>query len=323
MTTTTVPDIAGLRIGVLCGGNSPERQGSIASGEHASKALAAAGITTELIDLGDTPLTALPGRIDVALLGLHGLYGEDGKVQGALEVARLPYTGSGVLASALGMHKPTLKYLFTQARIDTPAWVPVDRDISVESTLSAVRHTLGYPVFVKPASGGGSLAAGIARDEAALRAMITPTDDEQYGEYMIEEYVQGIPATVGLIEVDGRLVTLPVHDVEPKSEFYDYAAKHDPALRVEHCPSILPATTTESMQYIAKRVFRMIGAHGVLRVDFIAGINGRTTVLECNTLPGLSERGNLATMAKAGGIPYGTLMQHIVRTAYTKPGYLP
>jgi D-alanine-D-alanine ligase len=318
-----VPDIATLRIGVLCGGDSPERPGSIASGEHAAKALAEAGLTTDLIDIADTPLSALAGRIDVALLGLHGLHGEDGKVQGALEVIGIPYTGSGVLASALGMHKPTFKNLLTHERIDTPRWVVVNPDISVESTLSVVRHSLGYPVFVKPASGGGSLAAGIAPDEATLRTMIEATAGDPYCEYMVEEYVQGIPCTVGLIEIDGHLVTLPVHDVESKNAFYDYEAKHDPSLRVEHCPSILPAPTTEAMHYLARRVFHMIGAHGVLRVDFMAAANGRVTVLECNTLPGLSRRGNLATMARAGGIPYPVLMHHVVKTAFTKPAYLP
>jgi D-alanine-D-alanine ligase len=323
VTATVNPDITRLRIGVLCGGNSPERPGSIASGEHASKALARAGLATELIDVADTPLPALQDRIDVALLGLHGLGGEDGKIQGALETVGIPYTGSGVMASALGMHKPTFKALATYERIDTPRWVMVDLKITIESTLSMVRNTLGYPVFVKPSSGGGSLAAGIAADERKLREMLQATRSEPYAEYMIEEYVQGIPCTVGLVEVEDHLVTLPVHDVESKREFYDYDAKHDPNLRTEHCPSILPQPTTQAMQHLARRAFSMIGAHGVLRVDFLAGACGRVTLLECNTLPGLSRRGNLATMARAGGIPYAELMKHIVRTAFTKPAYLP
>ncbi|MEU1816123.1 D-alanine--D-alanine ligase [Streptomyces roseifaciens] len=323
MNATTMPDIDTLRIGVLCGGNSPERPGSIASGEHASKALAEAGLTTELIDIADTPLSTLRDRIDVALLGLHGLGGEDGKIQGALDTLGIPYTGSGVLASALGMHKPTFKTLVARECIDTPRWTMIHSQSTVESVLSVVQHTLGYPVFLKPSSGGGSLAAGIAHDDTQLRAMIERTQSEPYAEYLVEEYVKGIPCTVGLIEVDGRLITLPVHDVESMNEFYDYEAKHDPSLRVEHCPSILPEPTTEAMQYLARRVFRAVGAHGVLRVDFLAASNGRVTLLECNTLPGLSRRGNLATMAKAGGIPYGTLMQHVVMTAFTKPAYVP
>ncbi|GGX94006.1 D-alanine--D-alanine ligase family protein [Streptomyces fructofermentans] len=323
MTTPTLPDIAALRIGVLYGGHSPERPGSLISGEHAAKALAGAGLTTELIDLAITPASVLRDRIDVALLGLHGLGGEDGKIQGALETAGIPYTGSGVLASALGMHKPTFKKLITQARIDTPTWTVIDPNVSVDAMLSVVRYSIGFPVFVKPSSGGGSLAAGIAHNEAELRPMIEAAGSGAYAEYLVEEYVPGIPCTVGLIEVDGRLLALPVHDVQTPNDFYDYAAKHDPAQRTEHCPSILPAPLTQSMTHTALAVFNLLGAHGVLRVDFLASARGRTTVLEVNTLPGLSEHGNLATMARAGGIPYPQLMQHVVRTAFTKAGYLP
>ncbi|MFI1530005.1 D-alanine--D-alanine ligase family protein [Streptomyces griseus] len=319
----TSTDLTSLRIGVLCGGDSPERAGSLASGGHAHQALIDAGLDSQLIDPASTHLCTLNRRIDVALLGLHGLGGEDGKIQGVLETAKIPYTGSGVLASALGMYKPTFKNLLVQELIDTPRWIMVDPRISVESNLSAVRNTLGFPVFVKPSSGGGSLAAGIAKDEHALRAMIESADSEEYAEFMVEEYIQGIPCTVGLLEVGGELKALPVHDVEPKTEFYDYASKHDPSLRTEHCPSRLPSPTTESMQYLARRIFDKIGAHGVLRVDFMFGANGRITVLECNTLPGLSDRGNLATMGNAAGIPYPTLVQHVVRTAFTKPSYVP
>ncbi|WP_432198332.1 D-alanine--D-alanine ligase family protein [Streptomyces sp. bgisy027] len=320
--SVTVPDIATIRIGVLCGGDSPERPGSLASGEHAAKALVEAGLTAELIDPAQVPLSALSGRSDVALLALHGLGGEDGKIQGALDTFGIPYTGSGVMASAIGMHKPTFKAMLARERVDTPSWTVINSSLSTSATLSVVRHSLGYPVFVKPSSGGGSLAAGIARDETELRRMIEAARAD-YAEYMVEEYVRGIPCTVGLIEIEGRVTTLPVHDVETDREFYDYEAKHDPAQRTEHCPSILPAPVTEIMQYTARRIFHMIGAHGVLRVDFLAGAGGRVTCLEVNTLPGLSERGNLATMARAASIPYPALVQHIVRTAYTKPPYLP
>ncbi|MEW1616208.1 MULTISPECIES: D-alanine--D-alanine ligase [unclassified Streptomyces] len=321
--SATLRDLTTLRIGVLCGGDSPERAGSLASGEHAHRALLGLGLNSEMLDPAGIRMELLPDRIDVALLALHGPGGEDGKIQGSLETVGIPYTGSGVLASALGMHKPTFKGLLTQERIDTPRWVMVDPKLSVESILSTVRHTLGFPVFVKPASGGGSLAAGIAKDDHALRAMVEAAQADQYAELMVEEYVQGIPCTVGLVEVEGRVQTLPVHDVEPKGEFYDYASKHDASLRTEHCPSILPAPTTDSMKYLANRVFRMVGAHGVLRVDFMVAASGRITVLECNTVPGLSELGNLATMAAAGGIPYPTLVQHVLQTAYTKPAYVP
>ncbi|MFJ4342592.1 D-alanine--D-alanine ligase [Streptomyces sp. NPDC088915] len=324
MPTHTVPDIKTLRIGVLCGGDSPERPGSLASGEAAAKALVEEGLHADLIDCRDVPLSALPDRIDVALLGLHGLGGEDGKMQGALETIGMPYTGSGVMASALGMYKPTFKTLVAQERMDTPKWVPVEKQNTVSSILSSVRYTLGFPVFVKPSSGGGSLAAGIAHDEAQLTEMIEKAlEADPYTDYLVEEYVKGISCSVGLIEVEGHVQVLPVHSAVTDREFYDYEAKHDASLRTENCPALLPDHVTDAMKYMAKRVFRTIGAHGVLRVDFLAAANSRITMLECNTLPGLSERGNLATMAKAAGIPYPTLVQHVVKTAFTKPAYLP
>lgn len=316
------PRLDRIRIGVLCGGDSPERAGSLVSGEHAAKGLSELGIAAQLIDIADTPVHTLAGEIDVALLALHGLTGEDGKVQGTLDVMGIPYSGSGVLASALGMHKATFKNLVNQERMDTPRSIRVNHKVSVASTVSSAKGSLGFPVFVKPSSGGGSLGAGIAHDADQLREMLEALDDS-YSDYLIEEYVQGIACTVGMVEVDGQIKQLPVHQAETDREFYDYEAKHDPTLRREHCPSILPQWTTDNMQYMAKRIFTVIGAHGVLRVDFLAGSDGRVTMLEVNTVPGLSELGNLATMAKAGGIAYPTLMRHVLMTAFTKPAYVP
>lgn len=166
--------------------------------------------------------------------------------------------------------------------------------MSVASTVTSARLTLGFPLFIKPSSGGGSLSAGIARNEAELIELLTSVDGEPYGKFMIEEYVPGIPCTVGLVVVDGQLQTLPVHDVETDRELYDYTAKHDPVQRKENFPSILPDPTTDHMQYVARRIFGLLGAHGVLRVDFLAAASGRTAVLEVNTVPYYSQRESAA-----------------------------
>ncbi|MFJ8646338.1 hypothetical protein ACIRNI_09450 [Streptomyces sp. NPDC093546] len=157
-------DHSDLRIGVLFGGESPERPGSIASAEAACKALTMQGLTAELIDLAGLDLTGLKGRIDVALLASHGLGGEDGKIQGTLDTLGIPYSGSGVKASAVGMHKPTFKAAIAAAVIDTPRWLEVHSTHSTATTVSSVSYSLGFPAFLKPASGGGSLEAGIARN---------------------------------------------------------------------------------------------------------------------------------------------------------------
>ena len=190
--TATSPTTA--RVGVLCGGHSPERAGSLVSGEAAAKALAQAGIRSELIDVAETPVHDLAGRIDIALLGLHGLGGEDGKIQGALDTLNIPYTGSGVMASAIGMYKPMFKRILTAQRIDTPAWMIVDPVLPISQIVPIVTMALRQcPVFVKPCSGGGSLEAGLARDKDELSALLAATREHLYETYMVEEYVPGTP----------------------------------------------------------------------------------------------------------------------------------
>ncbi|MFD8978659.1 D-alanine--D-alanine ligase [Streptomyces sp. NPDC059564] len=312
------------RIGVLYGGDSPERPGSIASAEAVFKALSGAGMRAEMIDLGDLGElgATLRARIDVALLACHGLGGEDGKVQGHLEQLGIPYTGSGVLASALGMHKPTFKTLLAALNIDTPKSITVLAEHSVESTLTTVELNLGYPVFVKPAAGGGSLGAGIAHNVEELAGLLRARRDQPYAEYMVEEYLDGIPCTVGILDQGGPVV-LPLLTFETDRMFFDYEAKHDRGLRRETCPAALPEDVEQRVTEIALRVHRLIGAHGVSRVDFLICTDGRSPVLEVNTVPGLSEQGNLATMAAAAGVSYIELIKRILDTAFTKVSYVP
>ncbi|WP_251015318.1 ATP-grasp domain-containing protein [Streptomyces sp. ISL-99] len=222
------------------------------------------------------------------------------------------------------MHKPTFKSLIAARRIDTPVWTVLQPSLSVAQQCSVIRSSLGnWPVFVKPASGGGSVEASIARDHQELSHLVERAHVEQpYAQYMAEEYIQGMPCTVGVVEIDGRLTTLPVLGVETERPFYDYAAKHDVTLRTEHCPAPLPDWQLDQIRQCALNVHRAVGAHGVSRVDFMV-CGDRATVLEINTLPGLSQQGNLATMAKAAGIAYPDLIGHVLRTAFTKPSYVP
>ncbi|MFC5800290.1 D-alanine--D-alanine ligase family protein [Streptomyces formicae] len=316
-------DHSGLRIGVLFGGDSPERSGSVTSAEAACKALTVQGLNAQLIDLTGLDLTGLKGRIDVALLASHGLGGEDGKIQGALDTLGIPYTGSGVKASAVGMHKPTFKTAVRGAVIDTPQWLEIHPNHSTATTVTSVTMSLGFPVFLKPASGGGSLEAGIARNATELAALLERNREQPYTEYLVEEFIPGTPATVGVLEIGGELTTLPIHTVETDREFYDYEAKHDLSLRRETCPAVLPDLIATQMRSIALRVHRLVGAHGVSRVDFLVSPSGRTPVLEINTVPGLSEFGNLATMVRAADISYEELIVHVLDTAFTKSAYVP
>ncbi|MEU6851371.1 ATP-grasp domain-containing protein [Actinacidiphila alni] len=299
----------------------------MASAEAAAKSLAGqadalGGLSVELIDLRDLDVSGLRHRIDVAFLACHGLGGEDGKIQGALDTIGLPYTGSGVQASAIAMDKKRTKELLRAEMIDTPRWVSVVPGHSVETTVSTARLTLGWPVFVKPVAGGGSLEAGIVRDGGELAALLKEPGGA-YERFLIEEYLEGTPATVGVIDIDGTPTPLPVHTAFTDRPFYDYQAKHDLSLRREVCPADLPDMVTTMVQEIALRVHRLIGAHGVSRVDFLLQPSGRRPVLEVNTVPGLSEYGNLATMARAAGVSYDDLIRRLLMTAFTKPAYVP
>ncbi|TCO55663.1 D-alanine--D-alanine ligase family protein [Actinocrispum wychmicini] len=312
-----------VRVGVIYGGTSPERAGSLASGESASKALSSNGWNVTLLDLADIDITHLKADIDVAFLALHGPGGEDGKIQGALETLGIPYSGSGVMASAVGMHKPTFKKLATMNSLDTPRWMEVDRSISTIVTAASAGLSLGWPAFVKPTSGGGSLDASIVQNEFALQYALESCSENDYNQYIVEEYIAGTPCTVGLLEVGGVLQPLPVLTVDTDREFYDYTAKHDIQQRREQCPADLPPGMAFRLQKYAVRAHRMIGAHGVSRVDFLIGPNGQIAILEINTVPGLSLQGNLATMARAARIDYPQLVEYVLATAFTKPKYLP
>lgn len=311
------------RVGVLYGGSSPERPGSVASAEAAFESLRSQGISSLMLDISDIEWSKLPSQVDVALLASHGLGGEDGKVQGALDTLGIPYSGSGVMASALGMHKPTFKKMLTTEHIDTPRWVEVRPEWPLSVATAMIRHTLPGPWFLKPASGGGSLEAGVAKNDEQLLAHLKKHREGEYEAFLAEELIAGRPCTVGLLEIDGELTTLPVHEVETDREFYDYAAKHDLSLRRERCPSTLPEWVVEQMRIAARHAHSLVGAHGVSRVDFMAAPSGRAAVLEINTVPGLSPHGNLATMAAAAGISYDRLIRHVVATAFTKPTYVP
>jgi D-alanine-D-alanine ligase len=178
---------------------------------------------------------------------------------------------------------------------------------------------VGYPAFVKPCQGGGSLGAGVVRTEEDLVRRLAAAIDGPYHSYMVEELITGQVCSVGLLEVNGRLTPLPVYEVETQREFIDYVAKHDPRERVEKCPSSLPSLLTVEMQRQALLGHSVIGAYGVSRVDFMVTATNRIVILEVNTLPGLSELGNLATMARAYGMSYVDLIRHILVTAHTRP----
>lgn len=308
-----------MRVGVLYGGTSPERPGSLVSGEAAAKALLNSGpnVDVVLLDVADVDFR-LVDHIDVAFLAVAGPGGEDGSLQGCLETMGIPYTGSGVRASAICMHKPSFKGVISAAGVNTPEWLVAD-GTAPDEVAKKVGNQLGFPAFLKPAVGGGSLGMAIAEDEEHLVELLTARGEEDpYREFFMEELIEGASCSVGVLDVDGETTTLPVYQVATDREFYDHTAKKNPSQRAEWCPANLPGYIRAEMQRVALAVHRLIGAHGVSRVDMMVTASERIAVLEVNTLPGLSKAGNLAVMAKAANIEYPDLVRHILATAFTR-----
>jgi len=312
-------------VAVLFGGSGPERAGSLVSGRAAAEALNRLGFPARAVDIADTDLHADLAACDVALVASHGWFGEDGKLQGLLELAHVPYTGSGVLASAAAMHKPTANMLFAAAGLSVPDFHLVGFGVrSVDESLKWAAD-LGYPVFAKPASGGGSLGAYVVPDEGALRGLLAERKDRaDEPELMLCENISGTELSVGIVQRYGGQVVLPILATSHDHQFYDYEVKHTPHLRRHTCPALLDVEVQRRVREDAVTAFDALGCQGYGRVDFIVDDNGIPWILEVNTVPGLSPQGNLATMAAAADMSYDQLIESILSTAFLKGrGYRP
>ena len=256
-------------------------------------------------------------RVDVAFIAMHGPYGEDGTVQGLLELLGLPYTGSGVLASALAMDKLRSRQLFAWHRIPVPTYLGVTSEDwrNHEAVHQRVAHQLGYPCVVKPNAVGSSIGVSLVRDPAQLdHAFDTALT---YGPLvLIEEYVRGMELTCGIIDdpQTGRPVALPLIEVVPHAEFYDYQAKYAAGGSDHFVPARVPEALAQSATALALRAYQALGCEGMSRVDMIAR-GDQIVVLEINTIPGMTATSLLPDAAKAAGISFPQLLDRIVACA--------
>jgi D-alanine-D-alanine ligase len=288
---------------------SAERDVSIMSGEAVIAALSERGypVTKIFVDEDvDRVLRQTP--IDVAFIALHGTYGEDGCIQGLLEILGIPYTGSGVLASALAMDKVKSKELFRLYNVPTPPYYTVEADAL--GSLEEIHGSFGYPVFVKPRRGGSSVGASRAEDPAELR-----TACEEGLRYdravLVERFVTGREIAVGLL--DGR--ALGAVEITPKGAFYDYRSKYQAGQSEYHFPARLTPTRYKGVLNIAERANRAIGATGATRVDVLVTEGENEYVLEVNTIPGLTPTSLLPKIAKGAGYEFGDLCELMVERA--------
>ena len=297
------------------GGKSAEREVSLRTGARVIGALEAQEFTVFVIDPIDLDWLdrLLSADVDIAFLALHGKGYEDGTIQGVLESFDIPYTGSGILASAIAMNKIVSKQIFETANIPTPKFFTFDPSRDVVAQCQVVADQLGFPVVVKPITEGSSIGVSMVNDVSELQRISIETAKE-FGGVFFEQYISGMEISVGLLGIE-ELRALPILELVPKRDFYDYEAKYTAGMTEFVIPARLLETTTELVQKIALNAHRSVGCRGFSRVDMLVGEFDQPYVIEINTLPGLTELSDLPAQAKAAGISYNQLIGQILADA--------
>jgi D-alanine-D-alanine ligase len=302
-------------VGVLMGGLSGERPVSLRSGENCLRALQSRGYRAVAIDaLRDVAARIAAEQIDVAFLALHGRFGEDGTIQGLLEIMGIPYTGSGVLASALCMNKLAAKKVVAASAVPTPPYYAVALDEREEDATKAIESQLGSLVMVKPVEEGSSLGVRKCRTAEEVAVAVRELRPE-FGAIFAEKFVAGTEITVGVLQRDQGIEALPILELVPKHEFYDYEAKYTKGLTDFVIPARLEPGVYETAQRQATAAFTALGCRGYARIDMLVDGTGTPWFIEANTLPGMTELSDLPAQAAAAGISYEDLVETILKTA--------
>jgi len=303
------------KVGVLMGGRSAEREVSIMSGTGVLHALKSRGIDAHAFDTGERSLAELAAeRFDCVFIALHGRYGEDGSLQGALEQLGIPYTGSGVMASAVGMDKITTKIIWLAKGIPTPRYATV----TPGDDLDAVVAELGLPLIVKPPLEGSTI--GITKVEQAEEFEAAVALAAGFDETILaEEFVTGREFTVAVLGSGKDARALPIVEIVAPAGNYDYQNKYFTDDTQYHCPAQLPADLTGEIQKHAVAAYRALGCEGWGRVDVLVRESDmRPFLLEVNTSPGMTGHSLVPMAARAVGINYEDLCVEILRSARCK-----
>lgn len=293
------------KVAVLFGGTSAEREVSLNSGSRVLAALQGQGIDAHPFDPASQPLDALKGY-DRAFIALHGRHGEDGTIQGALEVMHIPYTGSGVLASALAMDKFRTKLMWQAAGLAIPDYAL----LTANSDFDDIEEELGLPLFVKPAREGSSIGVTKVKERGALKAAYE--EAARHDPLVIaEKGVLGGEYTVGIIGDEA----LPIIKIEPATDWYDYEAKYNRDDTRYLCPCGLPEAKELEIRKGALEAFRVLGGRGWGRVDFLMDDEGNYYFLEVNTAPGMTDHSLVPMAARVHGLDYPTLVRRVLELA--------
>ncbi|HLA51337.1 MAG TPA: D-alanine--D-alanine ligase [Thermodesulfobacteriota bacterium] len=309
MTKLKIANFKSKKIGVLMGGMSTERGISLRSGQAVYDALIQKDYNVIKIDVGKDVYEQLTKeKIDMAFIALHGKYGEDGAIQGLLEIIGVPYTGSGIMSSAVCANKVLAKKFFMLNKIPTPAFM----SLGVKGLKNF--KAPGSHLIVKPNSQGSTIGVTVVKNKSDLAKAVKKAlryDDT----VLIERFVKGRELTVGIL--NGR--TLPVIEIRPKGGIYDFKAKYTKGMTEYIAPAPLPKTLEKKVNSIALKAFDRLGCRGAARVDIMLDYKNRPYVLEVNTIPGMTEMSLLPKAALCAGISFPEMVEKILMSAIKHP----
>ncbi len=313
-----LPDATALgRVGVLMGGRSSEREVSLMSGSGVLKALRDKGVDAHAFDPAEQSLADLAAAcFDRVIISLHGRYGEDGTLQGALELLGIPYTGSGPLASSLAMDKLMTKRVWRHGGLPTPDW----HEPRSLADLEQAFRSLGRPMIVKPAHEGSTLGLTKVTDEAQLApawALASGLDTA----VVAEQFIAGRELTVSVLQLDNQAHALPIIEIVAPGGEYDYDSKYFSEETRYLCPADLPEPLTRRIQALVLEAFRQVGCEGWARADVMLRESDREPfLLEINTSPGMTGHSLVPMAARAAGLDYGDLCRLLLGQASLKVG---
>jgi len=316
MTTTQPFDIQHAKVAVLMGGRSAEREISLMSGEGVLKALQSKGVNAHAFDPANQAMDQLTQQsFTHAFIALHGRYGEDGSVQGALELLEIPYTGSGVMASAIAMDKVMTKRIWAALGLSTPRSVSLAPDAQSHQAIAAIPQTLGLPLIVKPPREGSSI--GITKVTTAKGLEAATQLAIQYDpDLLCEEFIDGEELTCPVIGNGIHARALPVVRIAAPDGAYDYQNKYFTDDVKYHCPSGLPEKEEQAIQALVVAAYRALGCRGWGRADIMLRATDRKPyLLEMNTSPGMTSHSLVPMSAKAAGISYEDLCVQLLQSA--------
>ena len=308
----------GKKIAVLYGGWSSEREVSLKSGRNVYEALLRLGYKdVMLLDVKRSLAEDLKKHgIEIALIMLHGSPGEDGSIQGLLEVLGIPYTGSGVIASSVGIDKFFTKHVLQSLKIPSPPAVFITDADNMDKKVKEVEESFGYPAVVKPRKEGSSVGVEIVRTREQMVGKIEE-DLKLYGDVLVEKYIEGKSVTVGILGTGKNAFCVPSLELRVKErEFYDYVAKYTEGYTEFVIPAEIPEESDKKLKEYALLFYNTIGGKGFSRVDAVVDNNGNVYVLEINTIPGMTNLSDLPKEAEKMGISYGEVVEYILKSAF-------